>query len=67
MASAVVVVERDDAGCVFKIPIGPWATQHTDVNGTPKVRNAEQLDTVVCEKDNIQGHGTLNAIIIDPP
>lgn len=39
MAKAVVV-ERDDTGRVFKVPVGSWATQHTRLDA-PKVRNSE--------------------------
>ncbi|KAG8216318.1 hypothetical protein J3R82DRAFT_6385 [Butyriboletus roseoflavus] len=36
MAKMVVVVERDDTGRVFNIPVGPWATHHTSPNAAPK-------------------------------
>jgi len=37
---AAVVVERDDTGRVFKIPVGPQRPiQHTRPGATPKVRN----------------------------
>ncbi|KAG6370895.1 vitamin B6 photo-protection and homoeostasis-domain-containing protein [Boletus reticuloceps] len=32
----VVVVERDDTGRVFKVPVGPWVTQRRSLDATPK-------------------------------
>lgn len=42
MNKVAVVLERDDTGRVLKIPVGPWATGHTSLNATPKVRNPER-------------------------
>ncbi|KAF8550345.1 DUF647-domain-containing protein [Imleria badia] len=36
MAKVAVVVERDDTGRVFKVPVGPWATALTS-SGAPKI------------------------------
>jgi hypothetical protein len=50
MTKVAVVVERDDTGRVFKIPVGPWPTLHTRPNAAPKVRNSEQLNTISCAR-----------------